>query len=58
MSNHRLLVQIGVTLFWSDEATFRISQAFSRIPQAPRFDRPLIEFIENDCDFAVEHACV
>ena len=48
--------KVGVTLFWSDEAVSRIREAFSRVPTAPRYDRALVEFIKNDCDFAVEHA--
>lgn len=48
--------KVGVTLFWSDAAVARIRAAFSRVPAAPRYDRALIDFIENDCDFAVEHA--
>jgi hypothetical protein len=48
--------KVGVTLFWSDAAVARIRAAFSHVPDAPRYDRALIDFIENDCDFAVEHA--
>ena len=48
--------KVGVTLFWSDAAVSRIRAAFARVPAAPRYDRALVEFMENDCDFAVEHA--
>lgn len=48
--------KVGVTLFWSDSAVARIREAFSQVPPAPRYDQALVEFIQNDCDFAVEHA--
>lgn len=48
--------KVGITLFWNDAATHRIRNAFAKIPPAPRYDQPLVEFIQNECDFAVEHA--
>ena len=48
--------KIGVELFWSDKAIQRINTQFDSIPVAPDFPAPLINFMQNDCDFAMEHA--
>ena len=48
--------KIGVTLYWTDQAAMRINASFAKVPQAPRYDQCLVDFMEHECDFAVEHA--
>lgn len=48
--------RVGVHLFWMDSAALRISQAFASVPTAPRHDQALLEFMQTDCNFAMEHA--
>eukprot|EP00854_Cymbomonas_tetramitiformis_P026535 gene26535-32570_t len=54
----RMLIsdKVGVVLFWSDKAEQKIRNEFSVVPRAPRFDQPLVDFMNTECDFAVEHA--
>lgn len=48
--------RVGVNLFWTDSAALRISNAFASVPAAPRHDQALLEFMQTDCNFAMEHA--
>ena len=48
--------KLGVKLYWSDKLVGRAVSAFEKVPQAPKYDKPLVEFISNQCDFAMEHA--
>jgi hypothetical protein len=48
--------RVGITPFWSETATVRINRAFAAVPAAPRFDQGLVDFMNNDCNFAMEHA--
>lgn len=48
--------KLAVQLFWSDAAVQRISTAFLTVPVAPRHDKALMDFMANDCNFAMEHA--
>jgi hypothetical protein len=48
--------RVGITPFWSETATVRINRAFAAVPAAPRFDQGLMDFMNNDCNFAMEHA--
>lgn len=48
--------KVGVIPFWSDRAEQQIRAAFKKVPKAPSFDKSLISFMSNKCDFAVEHA--
>lgn len=48
--------KVGMHLFWLDSAAARIRLAFASVPLAPRHDQALLEFMENDCNFAMEHA--
>lgn len=47
---------IGIKLFWSEQAQHHIDALFVKIPQPPRHDKALVEFMNNDCDFGMEHA--
>jgi len=48
--------KVGITPFWSEAAAARIRNAFLSVPSAPRHDQGLLEFMRNDCNFAMEHA--
>ena len=48
--------KLGVHLYWDETATQRILTQFSRVPRPPTWDRPLVDFIHNQCDFSMEHA--
>ena len=42
--------------FWRDAAAQTIFKAFAQIPRAPDYAPPLLQFMNEDCDFAMEHA--
>mmetsp|Transcript_20085 Transcript_20085/g.42048 ORF Transcript_20085/g.42048 Transcript_20085/m.42048 type:complete len:394 (-) Transcript_20085:31-1212(-) len=48
--------KIAVNLFWSDPCIARIDKAYSQVPTPPPYKSGLIEFMQKDCDFAIEHA--
>jgi len=48
--------KVGIDLYWSDDATERITLGFSLVPRAPKHEQPLIDFMNTDCNFAMEHA--
>ncbi|CAK9071665.1 Hypothetical protein SCF082_LOCUS35408 [Durusdinium trenchii] len=43
-------------VFWSDEVARKIEADFQALPEAPKHDQALLDFMKNDCDFAMEHA--
>jgi len=47
---------LGVTPFWHDETVQRISAAFSKVERPLPLDKPLTEFMLNECNFSMEHA--
>ena len=42
--------------FWREAATARIERAFSAVPRAPDHDEGILAFMNEECDFAMEHA--
>ena len=48
--------QIGVELFWEERAAGNIAAQFATIPRPPPPATDIIEFMERDCNFAMEHA--
>jgi hypothetical protein len=48
--------KIGVELFWKDKAIQRINAQYEKIPRCPEFPNKLVDFMQNECDFAMEHA--
>jgi hypothetical protein len=48
--------KLGVNLYWSEAAAQRIRTRFLRLPKTPKWDKGVVDFIHNQCDFAMEHA--
>lgn len=48
--------RLAITPFWSDKAALRITRGFESVPAAPRHEQPLLDFMQIDCNFAMEHA--
>ena len=48
--------KLGVNLYWSEKSATRIRHAFQTVPKPPRWDLAVVDFIHNQCDFAMEHA--
>ena len=48
--------KLGIKLYWSDKITNVVRNAYENIPKAPKYDKPLVDFMSNDCNFAMEHA--
>ncbi|CAE6914870.1 Tmod2 [Symbiodinium natans] len=48
--------RLSLELYWSDRSTAHICEAFMKVPAAPRFDAPIIEFMQTECNFCMEHA--
>ena len=48
--------KLGVHLYWSEQAAERIRKKFQTIPVAPKWDKGIVDFIHNQCNFAMEHA--
>lgn len=48
--------RMGIEVFWSDEVARKIESDFKALPVAPSHDQALLDFMKNDCDFAMEHA--
>jgi len=48
--------RLAVKLFWSDDAVTDIHAAYKLIPSTPKIDRTILEFMAEDCNFAMEHA--
>mmetsp|Transcript_86926 Transcript_86926/g.153702 ORF Transcript_86926/g.153702 Transcript_86926/m.153702 type:complete len:335 (-) Transcript_86926:40-1044(-) len=48
--------RLGIEVFWSDAAATSIHEAFQRVPRPPPLDKELVDFMENECNFSMEHA--
>eukprot|EP00913_Durusdinium_trenchii_P022282 g20935.t1 len=44
--------RMGIEVFWSDEVARKIEADFQALPEAPKHDQALLDFMKNDCDFA------
>lgn len=42
--------------FWHESASQRIASCFASVPRAPDYDQCILDFMNDDCDFAMEHA--
>lgn len=47
---------VCIDLYWSESALKRISDSFSILPRAPDHNQCILDFMENECNFKVEHA--
>ena len=45
--------KLGVKLYWGENIIERTVNAFQNVPRAPNYDKPLLDFITNDCNFAM-----
>lgn len=54
----RLMIndRLNIEVYWSDRAIARIAAAFSSIPAPISQDKSLLDFMHNECNFAMEHA--
>ena len=48
--------RLAVEFYWCDHKIIQTNQAFSRIPALPSPPNALVSFMNEDCDFAMEHA--
>mmetsp|Transcript_15554 Transcript_15554/g.28281 ORF Transcript_15554/g.28281 Transcript_15554/m.28281 type:complete len:362 (-) Transcript_15554:79-1164(-) len=48
--------KLGVTIFWNEDEALKIQELFVTIPPAVDHDKPLMDFMANECNFAMEHA--
>lgn len=48
--------RLAVLPYWSDLACERISQLYSSVPKAIPHDRAILEFMDKECNFNMEHA--
>ena len=48
--------KIGLDLYWSDGAVARVGGAFALLPPPPSYKKALVSFMQDDCDFSIEHA--
>jgi hypothetical protein len=49
--------KLAVELFWSDNATVRISQLYATVPPiVSSYGNDLLQFMDDECDFSMEHA--
>merc|ERR1719453_881612 len=42
--------------FWADRAQERVRLQYAAVPRAPAPDQALLDFMRDECDFAMEHA--
>mmetsp|Transcript_8209 Transcript_8209/g.33795 ORF Transcript_8209/g.33795 Transcript_8209/m.33795 type:complete len:361 (+) Transcript_8209:158-1240(+) len=42
--------------FWHESLCAEVNAAWTAVPRAPRHDAALLEFMNEECDFAMEHA--
>jgi len=48
--------KLGVTVFWNEVEALKIQELFATVPPAVDHDKPLLDFMINECNFAMEHA--
>eukprot|EP00164_Ancoracysta_twista_P000717 GFYU01000944.1.p1 GENE.GFYU01000944.1~~GFYU01000944.1.p1 ORF type:complete len:342 (-),score=132.12 GFYU01000944.1:61-1086(-) len=48
--------RFDVAPFWSDKTVMQVGDAYSKVPRLPAPEQPLLDFMSNDCNFAMEHA--
>jgi len=48
--------RLAVVPFWSDAAAETITRLFSAVPKPLSHDKAILDFMANECNFAMEHA--
>ena len=48
--------KLAIDLYWSDAAVQRTITAYDLIPPAPSYKSTLVKFMQDDCNFSIEHA--
>lgn len=48
--------QLSRVPHWPDDVVASVQDAYNSIPKAPQVDKPLAEFMVNECNFKMEHA--
>ncbi|GMI10011.1 hypothetical protein TrLO_g15340 [Triparma laevis f. longispina] len=48
--------KVAIELFWSDSAVRRVEKLFSPVPSPPSYKSQILDFMNDECDFAIEHA--
>lgn len=48
--------RLAVTYYWSDAVVGQVSDLYSAVPRPLQHDQGLMEFMQNECDFRMEHA--
>jgi len=48
--------KIAIELFWSDSAVSRVDKMYEIVPSPPSYKKGLMDFMQHECDFAIEHA--
>eukprot|EP00931_Biecheleriopsis_adriatica_P037693 TRINITY_DN21624_c0_g1_i1.p1 TRINITY_DN21624_c0_g1~~TRINITY_DN21624_c0_g1_i1.p1 ORF type:complete len:368 (+),score=72.80 TRINITY_DN21624_c0_g1_i1:31-1104(+) len=56
LERYFMKTKLGNKLFWCDEAVMSIQEEFSKVPAPPPMEAPIIQFMEEECNFAMEHA--
>jgi len=55
VKRQNLEATMNTQLYWSDRAVRRIQQAFVNVPQPAAVSRELLAFMNDECQFAMEH---
>ena len=48
--------QVGNEFFWEERATANIEAAFALVPKPPAHASEILDFMNNECNFRMEHA--
>jgi len=56
VARYSLEQQLGWDAMWSDASISRIESLYGKVPQCPPIPQHLLRFMEQHCDFLVEHA--
>ena len=48
--------KVAIELFWSDAAISRVEMLYAPVPPPPSYKSQILDFMNDECDFAIEHA--
>jgi len=48
--------KLALDMYWSEKAIQRIEANFTKVPRAPAFKSDVMTFMQEDCNFSMEHA--
>jgi hypothetical protein len=48
--------KLAVELYWTDPAVRRVTDSFALLPPPPSYKTTLVRFMQEDCNFSIEHA--